>query len=110
MFIKLNIKHSPIKNNAPIVQEMARLKNSVKKFAKILQQNDVIASVGIENNAKIQKYFLILKFGHTFFFIILILRIAEQVKQIPMEYIKASIPIYKGKIHIPINIKIPPKI
>ena len=106
----LNIKHNSTKNIPPREQEIAKVKNKLKKLDNRLLTNDVIARVGIIKIAKYIKCFFIFRFWQTFFFIILKFKILEIVKHIPIEYVSASIPTYFGKNQIPISIKIPPTI
>ena len=54
----LNIKHNSTKNIPPREQEIAKVKNKLKKLDKRLLTNDVIARVGIIKIAKYIKCFL----------------------------------------------------
>ena len=48
----LNIKHNKIKNIPPREQEIARVKNKLKKFDRILLTKEVIARDGIIKRVK----------------------------------------------------------
>lgn len=76
--------HNKIKNEAPSVHDIAKLKNKGTKLFKILVENDVMDAVGIKKHANIMKYFLRFKVLHNCFFIILKFKMLDIVKQVPI--------------------------
>ena len=80
----LKIKHNIIKKVAPREHDIAKLKNNGIKLFKIFVENDVIAAVGMRKHTNMKKYFFSFKEGQTCFFIILMFKMLDIVKQVPI--------------------------
>lgn len=100
---------SKIKHNAPIVQEIANVKNNVKNLLNIFVIKDVRAVTGKTKAHISQKGFAKCSFSFKCFFIIIKFKMLDVTIHKPMPQTSAYIPIYFGKNQTQSKSKTAPK-
>ena len=106
----LKTRQRRTKQTAPKVQLIASVKNSVKKFASMLETKDTIAQTGRIIKQMTTKGLKKLSFALVIFFIMRILSKLAIDMQIPMPQTSAFIPTYFGKNQIETSKSTAPKI
>ena len=101
---------SKMKQNAPIVQDIAKLKNNVKNLLNMFVMKDVSAVIGKMKAHISQNGFAKCSFSPTCFFIIIKFKMPEVIIHNPMPQTRAYIPMYFGKNHTQNKSKTAPKI